>query len=116
MLVTHTDATFIDAGSNVFTGLIWPATVDHVIDGPAVFGFCTYGGADEEVELQLTLQIVFLNMLSQGNRYDFRVTGRGKPGPAQIHTIFEKRYGLFRGHDLAQKRLALYAVLQCSVI
>ena len=78
MLVAHPDATLVDSGSDVLTGLIRPATVDHVVEGPAVFGLCADGGANEQVELQLTLQIVLLHMLCQRNRYNLRITGRGK--------------------------------------
>jgi hypothetical protein len=103
VLVAHADAAFVDAGSDVLAGLVGPAAVDHVIGSPAVFGLGTDGGADEQVELPLALQVVLLNVLGYGDGHDFRVTGRRKAGPAQVHTRLEKLDRLFSGHDLAQK-------------
>ena len=90
MLVAHTDAAFVDAGGDVLAGLVRPAAVDHVIFSPAVFGLGTDGGADEQVELPLALQVVLLNVLGNGDGHYFRVTGRGKAGPAQVHARLER--------------------------
>ena len=43
------------------------------------------------------------NMLSQCNRHHLGVTGRGKAGAAQIHTVFEKLNALLGGLYLVQQ-------------
>ena len=78
VLVAHADAPFVDAGGDVLAGLVRPAAVDHVVDSPTVLSLGSDGSANEKVESELTLKIVFFNMFSQGDRYDLGITGRGK--------------------------------------
>ena len=116
VFVAHADATLVDARGDIFAGLIGPAAVDHVEGRPAVFGFGADGSADEEVELPLALKVVLLDMVGQGDRNHFGVTGRGKAGPAEVHAGLEELDRVLGGHDLAQQGLAANAILQCSVI
>ncbi len=114
MLVAHPDASGVDSRGDVLAGLVRPAAVDHVQCCPAVFGLSTDGGADEEVELHLALQVVCLDMISQGDGNHFGIAGRGETRPEQVLPGREELDGVFSLTYLAQQGLATDAAFQCS--
>jgi len=69
--------------------LVRPAAVDHVQRGPAVLGLYADGRTDKQVEAELALKIVLLDVVGQGDRHFFRISGGGEARPAEAHAVFE---------------------------
>lgn len=68
MLVEEVDATLVDALGNVLADLVRSATGDHVESSPAVLGLGASGGTDEEAVLELALEAVLLDVVSEHSR------------------------------------------------
>ena len=116
VLVAHADPAGVDSLGDVLAGLVRPAAVDHVQGGPTIFSLSTDRGTDEEVELQLTLQVVGFDVISQCDGYRFGITGRGKTGPYQVLACAEELDGVFSLHNLAEQGLATNSTFQSTVI
>ena len=68
MLVEEVDATLVDALGNVLADLVRSATGDHVESSPAVLGLGAGRGTDEEAVLELALEAVLLDVVSEHSR------------------------------------------------
>lgn len=63
MLVPEFDVAVVDSFGNVFADLMRRSTIDHVVSRPSVLSLCTGRCTDEQVVLELTLQVILLDML-----------------------------------------------------
>lgn len=68
VLVEEVDATLVDTLGNVLADLMGRAAVDHVESSPAVLGLGTSGGTDEKAVLELALEAVLLDVVSEHSR------------------------------------------------
>ena len=68
MLVEEVDATLVDTLGNVLADLMGRTTVDHVESSPAVLSLGTSGGTDEKAVLELALEGVLLDVVSEHSR------------------------------------------------
>ena len=66
MLIEEFDVSIVDALGNLLSNLMRRAPFDHVKSRPPILSFGTRRSTDKEVVLQLTLQIVLLDMIGQG--------------------------------------------------
>jgi hypothetical protein len=66
MLIEKLDVAVIDSSGDVLADLVGGPPLDHIETRPSVFGFGARRSADEEVEFEFTLQIVFFNMVCEG--------------------------------------------------
>ena len=63
MLIEELDLTVVDSLGNLSADLVRAAALDHVQARPAVLGLCAGRGAHEQVVLELSLQVVLLDMV-----------------------------------------------------
>ena len=68
VLVEEVDATLVDTLGNVLADLVRRAALDHVESSPAVLSLGTGGGTDEKAVLELTLEAVLLDVVSEHSR------------------------------------------------
>lgn len=67
MLVEEVDAALVDALGDILADLVRRPSLDHVEGSPAVLGLGTGRGADEEAVLELSLEVVLLDMVGEEN-------------------------------------------------
>jgi hypothetical protein len=65
MLIKEIDLAVVDTLGNFLSNLMRASTTDHVQLRPSVFSLGSRGGSDEETVFQLSLEIVFLDMVGK---------------------------------------------------
>lgn len=68
VLVEEVDAALVDTLGNVLADLVRRATGDHVETSPAVLGLGASGSTDEKAVLELALEAVLLDVVSEHSR------------------------------------------------
>ena len=68
MLIEELDLAIVDALGDLLADLMRAATLDHVETSPAVLRLRAGRSTHEEGVLQLALQVVLLDVVSQGGR------------------------------------------------
>lgn len=111
VLVKELDATIVDTGSNWSTNLVRRSELDHVVCSPSGL-LLTSGGTDKQVELQLALQVVVLNVLSNSIRHNLWGTNSGETGPADVLVVLEEFNTLFWGSELLEIRSVTDSLLK----
>jgi len=67
MLVEELDVAIVNSLCNFLADLMRRPALDHVETGPSVLCLSARGSANKEVVLELTLEIVLLDMVGQGS-------------------------------------------------
>lgn len=67
MLVEELDVTVVDTAGNLLADLVRATALNHVELGPSVLSLRAGGGTDEEVVLELTLEVVLLDMVGESS-------------------------------------------------
>lgn len=67
MLVEELNLAGVDSLGDLLSDLMRAASLNHVQASPAVLRLCTGGGAHEEGVLELSLQVVLLDVVCQGS-------------------------------------------------
>ena len=76
MLIKELDLAIVDSLGDFFSDLVRATSLNHVQAGPAVLGLCAGGSTDKQVVLQLSLEVVLLDMVceSNGSHPELRLT------------------------------------------
>lgn len=77
MLIEELNLASVDSLGDLLSDLVRAPSLNHVQASPAVLRLCTGGSAHEERVLELSLQVVLLDVVCQGS-WDFPT--RKKPG------------------------------------
>ena len=67
MLIEELDLTVVDSLGDFLSNLVRAATLNHVQASPAVLSVGAGGGTDEQVVLQLSLEVVVLDMVCESD-------------------------------------------------
>jgi hypothetical protein len=68
MFIKELDSSFIDPFGDFFSHLVWAALFNHIQLCPAGFCLGARGSAHEKGVLELSLQVIFLDMVCEGSR------------------------------------------------
>lgn len=63
MLIEELDLAVVDSLGDFLSDLVRAAALNHVQAGPAALGLCAGGGTDKQVVLQLSLEVVLLDVV-----------------------------------------------------
>lgn len=130
MLIEELDIAGVDSLGDFLSDLVRATALNHVQAGPAALGLCAGGGTDKQVVLQLSLEVVLLDVVCESNGkhprlrltvctqhprvlcYILGVTDTGKSGPADVRAIGEVVKEILGFGELLQVRRTPHTALQ----